>query len=450
MLGYSSLLALLVVISVYALINLNRLNAINSSILHTDLPVIDAAEKMVDVVFAQELYARRYMILGTSDVLELFREKKKEFEQLTDRIKAVPENGKFPVDQILFLHQQYTAILMDGAKPNADPSSSAADDFRDRIKAQQEKIIDAIKNLAAEAAQDQKEKTGMTGTIGRIAFKAAAILCAFGFLLSLAAAMIITRNISGAIKKLKYATGMISQGQFDHRPDIRNKDELGDLAQAFVAMAQRLKRLEEMHLDTSPLTRLPGGIAIENIMNHRISTNLPIAFCLLDIDNFKAYNDHYGYVKGNEIIRATAGIIAKAVGDRGNKDDFIGHIGGDDFVVITSPDRYRQICKTIIKKFDQAIPEFYDTEDKQRGYIVAENRQGEEIGFPLATISIAVVTNQKRELSNHIQFGEVAAELKERAKATRGSIYVVDRRTHARGSRKDRKLIHIKDRQKVS
>jgi HAMP domain-containing protein len=317
MLGYSSLLALLVIISIYALANLNRLNAINTSILQTDLPVIDASEKMIDVVLAQELYARRYIILGTSDVWNIFLEKKMEFEQLIDRIRRLPEYQKFPIKKIATLHQEYNDILSESTKGVKSQKQSISKTYDDTIKARQEKIISAIKEMSAIALQAQNEKTGMTATIGRVAFKAAAILCGFGLFLSLAAAMIITRNISGAIKKLKYATGMISQGQFDHKPDIRNKDELGDLAKAFVSMAGRLKSLEEMYLDTSPLTRLPGGIAIESVLNKRAATKAQIAFCLMDIDNFKAYNDRYGYAKGNELIQATAAIIGEAVTDHG-------------------------------------------------------------------------------------------------------------------------------------
>jgi len=286
----------------------------------------------------------------------------------------------------------------------------------------------------------------MTSAIGTIAFRAATVLCALGLILSLAAAMIITRNISGAIKKLKLATEMISKGEFNHKPDIRNKDELGDLAEAFVTMAGRLKHLEEMNLDTSPLTRLPGGTTIENVMNKRISAKAQIAFCLMDIDNFKAYNDHYGYAKGNELIQATADIISKAVADHGSEGDFIGHIGGDDYVVITAPDNYSNICAAIVETFDKTIPAFYDTKDRKRGHITGENRQGNKVSFPLATISIAVVTNEKNKRLNHIQFGEAAAEMKEQAKSQAGSLFLVDRRSDKKGTRKNRKVINIKKR----
>ncbi len=449
MLGYSSLLALLVIISVYALMNLNRLNALNTSILQTDLPVINASEKMVDAIFAQERYGRRYLILGTSDVMDLFLAKKAEFEDLLQQVKSTPGGKHLPVDKIAGLHQEYVDILLARSSPAEIPNGALPKSLEEQIKTRQEKIIAVINKMASDALVDQKAKTNKTATIGRIAFKASAVICGLGFILSLAAAMIITHNISGAIKKLKFATGLISQGHFDHKPDIRNKDELGDLAEAFVTMAGRLKRLEEMYLDTSPLTRLPGGIAIESIMNKRIADHAPIAFCLMDIDNFKAYNDYYGYAKGNEIIQTTAGIIGKAVKEYGNDDDFIGHIGGDDYVVITSPDLYEKICKAIIKEFDKTIPGFYDGKDRKRGYILGENRQGDKVKFPLASISIAVVTNEKRELLNHIQFGEVAAEMKEHAKSVSGSVYKVDKRRGDKNRRSNRKLIKLQTRKKA-
>jgi diguanylate cyclase (GGDEF)-like protein len=267
-----------------------------------------------------------------------------------------------------------------------------------------------------------------------------------GLILSLIAAMLITRNISGAIKKLKLATEMISKGKFDHNPDIRNTDELGDLAKAFVTMAERLKHLEEMNLDTSPLTRLPGGTTIENVMNQRIAAKAQIAFCLMDIDNFKAYNDHYGYAKGNELIQATADIISKAVAEHGSQDDFTGHIGGDDFVVITVPDNYSAICEAIVKTYDKEIPQFYDANDRQRGHITGENRQGKKTSFPLATISIAVVTNETRKSLNHMEFGEAAAEMKELAKSKAGSLFLVDQRKNGDGTKNNRKVINIQKR----
>jgi diguanylate cyclase (GGDEF)-like protein len=289
----------------------------------------------------------------------------------------------------------------------------------------------------------------MTASIGSVAFKAAAVLCGLGLILSITAATIITRNISGAIKKLQFATEMIAKGEFDHKPDISNTDELGDLANAFVTMAGRLKHLEEMNLDTSPLTRLPGGTTIENVMDKRINAEEEIAFCLMDIDNFKAYNDHYGYAKGNELIQATADIVSQALVDHGGEGDFVGHIGGDDFVVITTPDTCSDICQAVVDNFDMTVPDFYSTTDRHRGHITGENRQGDEVEFPLASISIAVVTNENNKRLNHIQFGETAAEIKERAKAQAGSVFMIDQRKDRTGSKKDRNAVAPKELEKA-
>jgi GGDEF domain-containing protein/CHASE3 domain sensor protein len=446
MLGYSVLLVLLVGISVYALVNLNRINEINSSVLNTDLTVINTSEKMINVVLAQEFYAQQYLILKTPDKLKQFQDKEKEFKRLIKEIRDLPGHWGLHINRIVNLHTEYHYILSEALGWIDDPDSPIAKAFEKNIKTQQEKIIAVIKRMKANALRDQNEKTGLTATIGRIAFKASAIFCGLGLLFSLFAAAVITHNISGAIKKLKHATGMIAEGKFDHRPDIRNKDELGDLARAFISMAKRLKQLEEMYLDTSPLTRLPGGIAIENVMNKRIAAKAPIAFCLMDIDNFKAYNDHYGYAKGNDIIQATAAIISEAVAKYGHDDDFIGHIGGDDYVLITTPDLYPRICQAVIDTFDKTIPDFYDEEDRQRGHILGENRQGQEVKFPLATLSIAVVTNIKRKFKNHIQYGEVAAEMKEHAKTVAGSTFMVDQRgDESHKGKKDRKLISLQN-----
>jgi GGDEF domain-containing protein len=122
-------------------------------------------------------------------------------------------------------------------------------------------------------------------------------------------ALIITRNISRSISQLKLSTREISQGKFDHLPEVQTQDELGDLSQAFHKMAQRLKSLEEMSLDANPLTRLPGNIAIQNVLNQRLQEEALLAFCQLDLGNFKAFNDRYGYARGNEVIQATAKIV---------------------------------------------------------------------------------------------------------------------------------------------
>jgi diguanylate cyclase (GGDEF)-like protein len=427
--GYISLLGLLVLISVFALGNLNRINSINRSILQADIPVIATADKMVDIILTQELYARRYSILQTTDMLNLFWERNEEFNQHLNDLKAIPEDSNLPLGKLAILHDAYSTFIVENLEVLKDPASRGAQDFDVKLKSEQEEIIKLIQDMAGMALYDQRVKTGITTSIGSVAYKAAVLLCLSGLILTVITATLITRNISGAINELKHATTMISKGNFDHKMEIRNKDELGDLAKAFSTMAQRLKLLEAASLDTSPLTRLPGGVAIDNTMKALIADGKTIAFCLMDLDNFKAYNDHYGYAKGNDLIQRTAKIIQEAVTSLGTKTDFIGHIGGDDFVLITTCERYESLCQFVIDKFDQAVPGLYNDADRERGYIEGENRQGQKVSFPLASISIAVVTNQSRSIESYIQFGEIAAEVKELAKARVGSVFSVDRRS---------------------
>ena len=137
------------------------------------------------------------------------------------------------------------------------------------------------------------------------------------------------------------------------------------------------------------------------------------------------------------MIQATAKIVSEAVKAQGGEASFVGHIGGDDFVVITSAERYEKICLTIIDAFDGMVPDFYDLEDRQRGYIQGETRQGQKVSFPIMTLAIAVVTNQTYKMKSHIQIGEIAAELKNYAKSFSRSVLVVNRRKDSTSGQAD-------------
>ena len=152
---------------------------------------------------------------------------------------------------------------------------------------------------------------------------------------------------------------------------------------------------------------------------------------MLDLDNFKAFNDRYGYANGSEVIKEAARIIENSVKAKGSPDDFIGHVGGDDFVVITTPNYMREIATEVINQFDRRMPDFYDPADRERGYILGKTRQGVEMQFPIMTISIAIVTNERRKLTNPLEASEIAAELKDYAKTIPKSIFVVDKRRGA-------------------
>jgi diguanylate cyclase (GGDEF)-like protein len=191
-----------------------------------------------------------------------------------------------------------------------------------------------------------------------------------------------------------------------------------------VARIEALIRRHELSLDANPLTRLPGNISIERELVHRLSDNEKFAVGYGDLDNFKAFNDRYGFTMGDRMIFETGQIISHAV----TPVDFVGHIGGDDFVFITVPDRVDKICRTIIKRFDRTIPQYYDEQSRAQGYIESETRNGERQRFPLVSLSIAIVTNLERQFTHFAEIAVIGAELKKYLKAMSGSKYLVDRR----------------------
>lgn len=195
-----------------------------------------------------------------------------------------------------------------------------------------------------------------------------------------------------------------------------------------VARIEAVMRRKETELSTSPSTRLPGNIAIERVLRQRIAAGAPFAVCYADLDNFKPYNDYYGFLKGDGVIHQVARIIVEAVRQQGGVDDFVGHIGGDDFVVVTAPERAEAICRRIVDEFGQVIPLYYDSETRARGYIVTPDRQGRQTQFPLMTITLVIITNERRAIEHPGQVGDIAAELKHKAKSMPGSTILRDRR----------------------
>jgi GGDEF domain-containing protein len=428
LLGFISIGILTLLIALIALSSFQRLNEINNRIIERDVPLIEITDKMIEALLAQDLYGRRSVILKSSEMEVLFWKRSQEFEALRQRMGDLLDASSLPLDRLATLHEEYNTLFKTGLEKRDGVSSRAFQDHDRQIRKKQEELIQLVKEISRDAKADQNEKSSKTLSVGRSAFWMTAGLSVGGLLLGIAIALTITRNISRSIYQLKLSTREISGGKFDDLPEVRDRDELGDLSQAFQKMAQRLKGLEEMSLDASPLTHLPGGVAIENVVNKRLEEERPLAFCQLDLSHFKAFNDRYGYARGNEVIQATAKMVTEVVKAEGNEDAFVGHIGGDDFVVITSPEKYEKICLAIIDSFDKMILDFYDPEDRQRGYIQGETRQGQKVTFPVMTLAIAVVTNQTRRLLNHIQVGEIAAEMKKYAKSFSRSIFAVDRR----------------------
>jgi diguanylate cyclase (GGDEF)-like protein len=178
----------------------------------------------------------------------------------------------------------------------------------------------------------------------------------------------------------------------------------------------------------SPLTGLPGNVQIQAEMKKRLANKENFSMMYLDLDNFKAYNDVYGFFNGDEIIKFTARVILKNVHTSEYEDTFVGHIGGDDFVAITSAMDTEEICQNIITEFDENVKRYYTEDDAQKGFLEVANRKGIIEQFPITAISIAVVEVDSKRFTNVLEIGEAGAGVKHLAKTILGSTYVIDRR----------------------
>jgi len=149
----------------------------------------------------------------------------------------------------------------------------------------------------------------------------------------------------------------------------------------------------------------------------KIDSGLPFAIAYVDLDNFKSYNDRYGFVRGDDILKMTARLLTNSIRQLDSTQAFVGHVGGDDFVFIVSPDQLDGACTEVIRNFDVIIGNFYDEEDRICGYIESTNRKGENERFPIISLSIAVVTNEYRPIMHMGQVSAIAAEVKKRVKS---------------------------------
>lgn len=192
---------------------------------------------------------------------------------------------------------------------------------------------------------------------------------------------------------------------------------------------KNITRLMSVNRTVSPLTALPGNVQIQTELKKRLLRKETFQVLYLDLDNFKAFNDVYGFIKGDEIIKLTARIITKNIHTLEDSDVFVGHIGGDDFVAIVDENVDHDIvCQNIIAEFDKEVLKYFNDIDIERGYIEVCNRKGIIEEFPLTSISIGVVVADKRRFSNILEIGEVGAQVKHLAKTMMGSSYVIDRR----------------------
>lgn len=242
-------------------------------------------------------------------------------------------------------------------------------------------------------------------------------------------AFLFSKMILFPLRKLNEATDQISSGDLETRVPIVRDDEIGQLASSFNEMGVALQRMRDEAKGANPLTGLPGNISIAQHIDNCLSSNKLIAVLYSDLDNFKSYNDKYGFTRGDDAILYTRDCLVAVSKRKDVADVYIGHEGGDDFVVVIDFNYWEIFAKAFISTFDRGIYQFYTSVDARNGFIESINRLGNRQRFPLMSVSVAVVSNRNRPFRRHAEIIAVAAEVKKYVKSLDGSCYAIDRRT---------------------
>jgi len=426
LLSYLFMALLTVVASAYAIFSLQNLNEHAQAIVDRDFSLLETSKKMMDALMAQENAEKKYLILKDASIAEIFWSRSQEFNGGLETLKNIPFSGTtHALSQVSVLHDRYdemfrnAMVLVGNARVEEAVVISESDG---------RKIVDdmaaLLRVIHKNVENDIDSKMNLMKSQGLEASRMTFTLSIISLLVGLVMALIITYNISRPLKELKKATGMIADGQFDYNLSINRRDEIGALADAFGFMTERLKVLERLLLDASPLTGLPGNIAIEQEIGKRLSEKKVFSLCHVDLDNFKPFADKYGYAWGSEVIKEVANILVDNVHISTQEGEFIGHIGGDDFVIIAEPRRAELICRDVIREFDRRSERFYSEKDREKRFIVGRDRSGSQQKFPLITMTIAIVTDDGTRYQDPLEMAKKAAELKEYAKTLQGSNYV--------------------------
>jgi diguanylate cyclase (GGDEF)-like protein len=185
----------------------------------------------------------------------------------------------------------------------------------------------------------------------------------------------------------------------------------------------------ERTLDANPLTRLPGNMSIMSELQRRITDNHPFAVLYFDLNNFKSFNDRYGFMRGDQAIKLTADVLTKTFAAARLAGSFLGHVGGDDFIGIVDSHDVMQLCEVVIDMFERSIRTLYDPEDLARGRIFSTDRKGNKVELPIMGLAIAVITNRQRKFEHPAEVSLISGDLKKWVKSVGRSAYAIDRRS---------------------
>ena len=409
--GYAAMAVFTTAALFYSSFNLYQVTRTARQIAHTDLPVVMALVNMRTSLLAQESFAGKYAIFKDPTFIQLFRQRSDDLIanlEMLERTKSVPN--------ITSLKGLYSNYEMTSERLFTGKSRNRAE-----LHASALRLINALDQL-------HLERQGMLQTVVERGDEqrkstvrwAIAISCA-GFLLAVLIVPSIIYRLIRALGKLQKETHRIASGDFNYQPQVPALAEISELASDFNEMAAKIMEMEQMNLDTRPLTPLPGNLAIERVLDERLKSRTPFSFCHIELDNFHPFLAQYGYAEAGELLYATGILIQKAVRGNGATEDFAGHAGGDKFVMVVSPGSAAAVCEAVVKGFDAEMMKHVNPGDREAKAIRSCDRGGCEILFPMTTVSISVLDCDIDAYASAVEVSRAALDAKEHLKKGAGS-----------------------------
>ena len=423
LIAFFSLLAL-----VYALGSLHAQTERSEALVHRDFSALNLARELRANLLAQERLEKQYLVLRDKALLDLLARWRDELDRDWRSLSQL--HLPSPVQQrVLAQMEEYRQKHTRGVDLLRRSQWLEATSLSQGVLSSlRTGLLQDLEILAADQEGIIDSSLLLLSSDSEQAFRITLALVFVGIALSAPAALTVVLGIHRSVKALTRGAKEIASGSFDYRVRIVSRDEFGQLAGEFAEMGRKLAELEQLRLDANPLTHLPGNRAIDRAIESRFKAAKPFAHMYLDLDHFKAFGDRYGYKAGSEVLARTGEIIHRIAFIEGESDDMVGHIGGDDYVILTSAEKAERIAQKIIEEFDRTVPQFYSPEDQAAGYFLAQDRFGVERKFPLLTLSIAVILSENLETQSSVAISRECARMKEHLKSIPGSNYLIDRR----------------------
>ena len=410
----------------YALNSLHKQTTVSRKLVNIDIRAADLARDLQSELRTQERLAGQLTIRLNTEALDLLKEKFNNNESKQTSFLAIIPAEQQQAFSALF--SQYKASGAEFLQTLQNRKKAVAGFFKENLRPRQHATLDALKDFRNTQQERIDRSLDQLSQDSDTAFQVTMILLLLGLVLSTPVGISVILQMHRSLRKLTDATQQIADGNYDLNIETTDRDEFGLLTREFIAMGRKLREYEILNLDASPLTHLPGNLVIQRHVEEMLEEEISFAHAFVDLDHFKAFNDRYGYQNGSDIISMVAEIINQVVQEHGNPEDFVGHIGGDDYIFLTTADKVEFLAQKFIEEFSRKIPAYYSAEDRAVGSFVGEDRFGVKRQFEIMTVSIAIICSEMSNYASATAISHECAKMKEHLKRLPGSNYLIDRR----------------------